>query len=375
MGDMKVFISSLISGFEAERHAARRAVTSLRHEPVMAEDFSARPDSPQIACLQQLRESDVIVLVLGANYGFVPADSAISATHQEYREAQKTKSVLAFIQQGVTPDPEQSRFIEEVQAWEDGLFRAGFAGSEDLQDGITRALYDYTLANAVGPVDEADLVARANALIPAESRNQVSSSFLVLAVAGGPVQRILRPVEMEEKSLSEGLQQAAMFGPNRLFDRSKGIEAGLENGDLIIRQERGASILLTEQGSMLLRAPLDDPEPAGRLGFGGMIIIEETVQQQLTTSLAFAAEVVERIDPTQRLTNIAVAVSIAGAEYLAWRTRAQNEARPNSMQTGITGRHGRRPVSLAVRRAALRLDRSNLIEDILVPLRRQFPSG
>jgi hypothetical protein len=36
---MKVFISSLISGCEQFRDAAKEAVTTLRHEPIMAEDF------------------------------------------------------------------------------------------------------------------------------------------------------------------------------------------------------------------------------------------------------------------------------------------------------------------------------------------------
>lgn len=141
---MRIFISSLISGFEPYRAAARRAVITLRHEPVMAEDFGAKPNSPQIGCLQGLRGSDMVVLILGENYGFVPAGSSLSATHQEYREARETKPVLAFVQQGISPGPEQAAFIAEVQTWEGGLFRGGFVGVDDLQDGVTRALHDVT---------------------------------------------------------------------------------------------------------------------------------------------------------------------------------------------------------------------------------------
>ena len=83
---MKVFISSLIAGFGPYRDAARRAVTTLRNEAVMAEDFGAQPNSSQIACLQGVRSADIVVLILGPDYGFVPSGSTISATHQEYRE-------------------------------------------------------------------------------------------------------------------------------------------------------------------------------------------------------------------------------------------------------------------------------------------------
>lgn len=48
---MKIFISSLIGGFEVYRAAARDAVTQLGYEPVMAENFPAQPNSPQVACL------------------------------------------------------------------------------------------------------------------------------------------------------------------------------------------------------------------------------------------------------------------------------------------------------------------------------------
>lgn len=189
---MKVFISSLMAGFGAERAAVRRAITTLRYEPVMAEDFGAQPHSPQIACLQGLRSADVVVLVLGERYGVVPPGSTVSATHQEYREARGTKPVIAFVQLGATPEPEQAAFIDEVQAWEGGLFRGGYSTTDELQDGVTRALHDYALTNAVGPVDEQEMIARAHELLPPENQNQVSSAFVDVAVVGGPRQRILR---------------------------------------------------------------------------------------------------------------------------------------------------------------------------------------
>jgi Domain of unknown function (DUF4062) len=67
---MKVFISSLITGMDSLRDAAREAVLQLGHEPVMAEDFGARPHSPQVTCLSGVREAGLIIL-----------------THEEYREA------------------------------------------------------------------------------------------------------------------------------------------------------------------------------------------------------------------------------------------------------------------------------------------------
>jgi hypothetical protein len=52
---MKIFISSLISGFEPFRAAARAAVKTLRHEAKMAEDFTGT--SPRNRIPLKLRAS------------------------------------------------------------------------------------------------------------------------------------------------------------------------------------------------------------------------------------------------------------------------------------------------------------------------------
>ena len=372
---MKVFISSLIAGFESYRDAARRAVSTLRNEPIMAEDFGAQPNSSQIACLQGVRSADVVVLVLGSDYGFVPTGSTISATHQEYREARETRPILAFIQQGIDAQPEQKAFIDEVQAWEGGLFRSSFNNAIDLQDGITRALHDFVLANAVGPVDQDLLASQAAAMILPERRGQSSSTIMEIAIIGGPSQRILRPLQMEDPSLGEYLEQSAFYGENRLFDRTKGSALNLDGSDLVVNQDRGSSIRLTEQGSMFFQLTLEDTSDRERTsGFGGMMIIEEVVLLRLAAALGYAAATIERIDPTQRLTHLGIAAHISGAEYRAWKTRAQQVASGGSGNIGM-GQEERRPVTISIRRAALRLDRTPLIEDILVPLRRQFSTS
>jgi RIO-like serine/threonine protein kinase len=53
MSDVKVFISSLVSGYEPYRAAVGEAVEALGHQVVRAEDFSASPGTPQQACLAE----------------------------------------------------------------------------------------------------------------------------------------------------------------------------------------------------------------------------------------------------------------------------------------------------------------------------------
>jgi len=372
---MKVFVSSLIGGFKQERAAAKRAIITLRHQAIMAEDFGAQPNSPQVACLRGLREADLVVLVLGASYG-ATQPSGLSATHEEYREARNSKPVVAFVQEGVERDSAQSDFVTEVQAWEGGLFRGGFETPEQLGDLVTRAIYDVDLARAVGPVDESDLIGRAKALIPAEDRQGSDVPTLNLAIAGGPKQQILRPIEIEAKPLADALLQSALFGGASVFDQRLGNEIGLNGGCLVLRQERAASIQIDQGGSIFMRLPLEDTGGSRLGGFGSMhVIVEEAVQARLSQALAFACEILDRIDSTQRLTHLAVASSIANAEYAAWRTEAQHAASPRSVSLGNLCGADRSLVCLVQKSSALRVGRNQIVEDLLVLIRRQFPTG
>jgi len=369
---MKIFVSSLISGFEGFRDAARSAIRTLRHEPVMAEDFGARPDSPQIACLQGVREADVVVLILGERYGAVQPASGLSPTHEEFREARDHKPVLVFVQEGVDREPQQEAFVTEVQAWQSGYFRGGFKTADQVRDSVTRALHDYQLANATGPLDPAKLVADAEALLPRPRSNQSAGTpTLHLAIAGGPSQRLLRPAQLEARELSEFIQQEALFGASRIFDKTKGTEEAVEGDALVLRQERGAGLRLDENGKLLLSLPLEGPKDHQRSGFGLIAIIEETVVQRLSTGLAFANLMLDHIDSTQRLAHVAVAANIDVSDYLGWRTQAEQDASPNSGTMRMGGAEELEPVHLQVPRAKLRLAAHELAEDLMVGLRRQ----
>jgi hypothetical protein len=369
---MKIFISSLITGFEPLRSAARSAIQVLRHEPVMAEDFGARPTSPQVACLQGVRDSDLVVLILGDRYGYVQGTSGVSPIHEEYLEARGKKPILMFVQEGVERDEQQAKFVSEAQSWQQGQYRAGFKTADELRDLITRAIHDYQLANAAGHLDTAALSEAAAELLPKARRNDYSGSpMLHVAIVGGPSQRILRPAELEATALAEGLHQQALFGEPRLFTRSKGINSGIEGAALFLEQERGARIQVDERGSLLLRLPLERSENGHRHGFGMLALIEEDIVRELGSAIAYAASTLDRIDSTQRLTHVALAACIEASDHLGWRTQAEQDASPNSGTMRMGGAQEQAPVQVDRPRAALRFEAHALAEDLMVSLRRQ----
>lgn len=66
---MRVFVSSVMNGFEAFREAAFEAIRLLGHEVISAENFSSTIASSNVACLDGVRRADLVLLILGESYG------------------------------------------------------------------------------------------------------------------------------------------------------------------------------------------------------------------------------------------------------------------------------------------------------------------
>ncbi|MBA3512302.1 DUF4062 domain-containing protein [Sphingomonas sp.] len=368
---MKIFISSLVRGFEDFRAAAVAAVRSLGHEPVTAETFPAGVSSPRVACLEGVRHADMVVLILGARYGRVQPVSGLSATHEEYREAKDHRPVIAFVQEGVEQERAQEEFVREVKDWSGGLFGGDFRTAEELRDAITRAIHRFELSAAAAPVDAGEMLARALELIPTENHNIIrrGGPLLHLAVVGGPAQTILRPVEIERPDFARGLLREATYGDSALFDPAHGSESNLAGGTLKLSQETGATIVVDERGSVRVSVPI-----ASGTGMVGALI-EENVADALGRALTQSAQILAKIDETERLSRIVVAAGISSNGAMGWRTRAEDAASPNSMTMSMFHQGDREPVHFQPpdrARAALSFDRERMAEDLVALLRRQW---
>ena len=295
---MKVFISSVIRGLEAYRDAASHAARALRHEIKRAEDFAASSATPQQACLAGVRWADVVILLLGDRYGDRQV-SGLSATHEEYHEARERCPVLVFIQQNVNFESDQQGFMREVQDWSTGHFTSAFSSPEDLRDEVTAALRDLELSRAVGPVDEAEMLGRAKTLLPDD--RQSPGARLILVVAGGPKQQVIRPKDLEAQELEEAITREALFGSFRVFDRRLGTKCVVRDEQLMIEQDKN-SIQLDQLGTVRVIVSLDPPKGDQRLGLGG-VAIKEDVEESLQRTLKFAAWVLDNIDPLRRTIN------------------------------------------------------------------------
>ncbi|WP_050599134.1 DUF4062 domain-containing protein [Qipengyuania citrea] len=369
---MRIFVSSVMRDFATYRDAAFAAIRSLDHEVVSAEDFPASTTSSRVACLQGVREADLVILILGERYGWSGTQSGLSPTHEEFHEAVRDGKVIPFVQTGVNFEAAQQRFVEEVENYDTGMHRGRkFLTEEDLRNEVTRAINRYQLSAATTPVDVEAMVEKARQLIPQEERGMVRmiGPLLHLAVVGGPAQTILRPSEIEDQQKVDAIV-ADLSTATGYFSYRRRTVPRFDQGALIIEQENGAAFSIDETGAMLLSVPVE--EATGHL----KPLIEEHVAAAIGKGLTFADSMLEKFDRTQRLTRTVVAADIGTSAAFGWRTRSQQAANPDSMQIAM-GRNAPGAVMLNPpdrTRMALRADRTQMIEDLLALLRRNYGS-
>ena len=138
---MKVFISSVRRGLEAERDALPGLVMALGHQPRRFEDFGAKAMPSREACLRGVDDSDAYLLLLGPYYGHVFPETGQSATHDEWVAAvAKGLPRLVFRKKSVEFEPEQELFARVVGDYGHGAFYAEFTDVADLQTKVVQAL-------------------------------------------------------------------------------------------------------------------------------------------------------------------------------------------------------------------------------------------
>lgn len=135
--EQRVFISSVMASLATERRVVAAAIRDLGAEPVWFEEFGGRDDDAQVSYLGEVATSSIYLGILGRAYGRL-MKSRLSATHEEYREAERLglrMSIWVSSEKDLQGD-EQS-FVEEVR-----LFHTtGSYGSPDgLASGVSARL-------------------------------------------------------------------------------------------------------------------------------------------------------------------------------------------------------------------------------------------
>ena len=138
---MKVFLSSTYIDLIEHRKAAHDALERLGQEVGRMEIFGARTEEATSAAFTQLEKCDLVVGIYAYRYGFIPEDSEISITEQEYLHAKsKDKPVLCFV-------------VDEDHLWSPKMMEKDAGKIKKLEDFKAKVLKEKVVDFFTSPAD------------------------------------------------------------------------------------------------------------------------------------------------------------------------------------------------------------------------------
>ncbi len=151
-----VFVCSTFSDLSQEREGVLDAIRRLKLQHDSMEFFGARAEQPIETCLQEVRASDVLVVIVGHRYGSIVPKLGISYSEAEYSEGfQLKKPCLVYMRDDNVPilpkhierDPDKMKLLER---WKEtlqsrhtvALFQDGSRLSVQVAADLARTIQD-----------------------------------------------------------------------------------------------------------------------------------------------------------------------------------------------------------------------------------------
>ena len=314
----RIFISSVMRDFAPERAAAKEAITRLRQQPVMAEDFGAQPVSSQTACLEGVRSSHIYVGIFGPRYGYVAPRSGLAATEEEFNEArQRGLPILCFEKKGLK-EPPQEAFLQRIKAYETGYSFAFFDTPDELKMLVVQALNDQIGRTDVSTLDPA---AAAAALDRHRwgSRHSERTWLGAVLLPTRQGECFLDVLEFGRPEMRNRLLQPAYFGSSPLF----GVELGtrtVEEGDALVfrqedeRRQMAAALEIHADGTLVYGTAMSRDADGFSLT-RSYVIDEEEVEHRLDAFATYARQFYQGLDRGELITGLYAGVSLTGIQY------------------------------------------------------------
>lgn len=328
MSDAKprVFVSSVMKGFEPFREAARSGIEAAGREPVMVENLPSRGDSSRTACLNHVAASDGLILIVGERGGHT-APSRKLVVEEEWEEARRRKlPVRAFVQEGIERDAEAARLVAAVSDYTTGLFRRTFTDPASLAVEVERAVASIDPLPTDAMAFDADAL-RALALdvgTPDPHRQQEIERTLRFVLAPERAGEVIDPRRLDEEGFHHTVMIAAQNPAHRLVTYGQPVKPRVRDQALVIeraeqrqnwREERTGRIEVHESGLIVVDIPLEPtPDPGGMSSLGGYSLDEPYVEQKLTAAFQFAGAVYEQEDPHLYYERLRFDVAVSGVQ-------------------------------------------------------------
>jgi hypothetical protein len=244
----RVFVSSVLAGFEAYRRAAREGILAAGGEPILVnEDFPSIADSSRNACLDAVASSDAFALVIGERGGW-KTPSGRFVIEEEYDEAARRGIPLYVFLQDIARDADTDRFVKKVSDYVLGRFRTSFGTPEELREAAKKAL------GTLGPPRPRMV---GSAIMDALKRKGEHSQYptLRLAIGSTRAEELVDPLSLFREEFQDEIIKIGTKKPHPIFGLRKEKSAEAQNGSLVITQRDERSSHGSRWESTLVIAP------------------------------------------------------------------------------------------------------------------------
>ena len=311
----RVFVSSVVEGFEDYREAARDGILGAGGEPVLVEDYPGLSISPRSACLDGVASCDVLVVIVSNRGGWI-APSGKLVVEEEYDEArQNNLRVLAFIQ-NIEREEEAQRLVDRLSNYINGLFRITFSNLTELRSAVKDSL-EPIIQHLKNPEVELSMIEE-KLKDPYKIYNEASLRFLL---APERVEEFIDPVSLESPDLRRQLFEIGHSGEVELFsyERPKKTEVGI-NEFVILQSNEGrrwdgldeVRLELTTTGVIVIDSNVSGLAARGEEFASIMVILERDIADRLMKCFAFASAFFELKDQFRRYDRMIYNAALSG---------------------------------------------------------------
>ena len=305
MSTPRIFVSSVVDGFQDIREAARRGILAAGAEPVLVnEDLPASPESSRNACLDAIDSVDALVLIIGARGGWTTPSGKL-VVEEEYEHAVNRRLPILVFVQDVARDADATRLCEAVFDYVDGVFRRAFKDPRELELLIATAVHNLapSLAESAAKLDATFSALTAQAADP-------NNATLRMIVVPERSEEVISPMELESTDFINGIYELGHLSPAPLFSwtaakrhRIAGDQLHIEQRDVESRHDAVARVWLSidERGIIALEANVSNRRSFGMSSTAGaMTVALPDITSVLQTFFGFVGALFDRRDAYKR---------------------------------------------------------------------------
>jgi len=228
----RIFVSSVVKGFEEFREAARQAIENAGCEPILVnEDYPAIVDSSRNACLDAIESADILIIIISERGGYKTPSGKL-VIEEEYLYAKKLKLPILVFLQKVERDKDAKKIANDLSNYVDGIYRKIFNDKLELKREVEVALNSLISHIKKSIMDKTKIGQHFQE--PYEIQNEASIRFVL---APERKEEVIDPVTLESDNFLNQVYGVGHSNNIKLFNYKYGKKRTLNNSSLIIHQK------------------------------------------------------------------------------------------------------------------------------------------